>query len=82
MMWRDRRYDATRLACELGRRVRELRERRGWSQADLARAASMTTSAVDQFEVGAASAVLRDLARLTRALNVDLGAGVRPKAAD
>ena len=38
-------YDASRLAFELGRAVRELRERRSWSQLELAEAASMTHSA-------------------------------------
>ena len=32
-------YAAARLAFELGRSVRELRERRGWSQTQLAQAA-------------------------------------------
>jgi ribosome-binding protein aMBF1 (putative translation factor) len=34
-------YDAARLAFEPGRAVRELRERRGWSQSQLAQASAM-----------------------------------------
>jgi ribosome-binding protein aMBF1 (putative translation factor) len=43
-------YDAARLAYELGRTVRQLRETRGWNQAELAKA--MPQSAVARFEAG------------------------------
>ena len=39
-------YDVTRLAYQLGRRVRELREQLGLSQTTLAKRASMTQPAV------------------------------------
>lgn len=45
-------YEATRLAIELGRTVRELREHSGWSQTHLATAAGMTQSAIPRFEAG------------------------------
>ncbi|NUR92925.1 MAG: helix-turn-helix transcriptional regulator, partial [Nonomuraea sp.] len=45
-------YEAARLAYELGRTVRAMREGRGWSQNDLAREAGMTQSAVARFEAG------------------------------
>jgi ribosome-binding protein aMBF1 (putative translation factor) len=45
-------YDNARLAFQLGRSVRELRERRGWSQMQMAKAPGMTQSAVARFEAG------------------------------
>jgi ribosome-binding protein aMBF1 (putative translation factor) len=74
-------YDASRLAFELGRAVRELRERRGWSQAELAEAASMTQSAVARFEAGGTVPTLPVLERLARALDVKLAVGFTSKSA-
>ncbi|GAA4942847.1 helix-turn-helix domain-containing protein [Actinoplanes utahensis] len=68
-------YDAARLAFELGRSVRELRERRGWSQAQLATASGMTQSAVVRFEAGGTVPTLPVLERLAAALNVRLKVG-------
>ena len=65
-------YEATRLAYELGRSVRTLRERKEWTQADLARAAGMTQSAVARFEAGGTVPTLPVLERLVRALDADL----------
>jgi len=45
-------YGAARLAYELGRTVRQLREQRDWSQTALADSAGMTQSAVARFEAG------------------------------
>jgi len=45
-------YGAARLAYELGRTVRQLREQRDWSQTALANSAGMTQSAVARFEGG------------------------------
>ncbi|MEV0132202.1 helix-turn-helix transcriptional regulator [Dactylosporangium sp. NPDC050688] len=76
-------YESTRLAFELGRAVRELRERRGWSQTELAAAASMTQSAIARFEAGGTMPALPVLERLARALDVELAVGfqARPDAA-
>ena len=74
-------YDASRLAFELGRAVRELRERRSWSQSELAEAASMTQSAVARFEAGGTVPTLPVLERLARALDVQLAVGFTPKPA-
>ncbi len=72
-------YVATKLAYELGRSVRELRERRGWSQSQLARAAGMTQSAVARFEAGGTVPTLPVLDRLARALDADLTVTVTPR---
>jgi ribosome-binding protein aMBF1 (putative translation factor) len=76
-------YESTRLAFELGRAVRELRERRGWSQTELAEAAAMTQSAIARFEAGGTVPTLPVLERLARALDVELSVGfqARPDAA-
>ncbi|WP_375503568.1 multiprotein-bridging factor 1 family protein [uncultured Jatrophihabitans sp.] len=73
-------YDAARLAYELGRTVRQLREARGWSQTELAKAASMTQSAVARFEGGGTVPSLPVLKRLASALDADLVVQVTPRA--
>lgn len=72
-------YDAARLAFELGRSVRELRERRGWSQTQLAKASGMTQSAVARFEAGGTVPTLAVLERLAAALEVSLKVGFEPR---
>lgn len=74
-------YEATRLAFELGRAVRELREERGWSQRQLADAAAMTQSAVARFEAGGTVPTLPVLERLARALDVRLDVRFTPRPA-
>src|ERR1700749_4189675 len=71
-------YDAARLAFELGRSVRELRERRGWSQTQLAKASGMTQSAVARFEAGGTVPTLLVLERLGSALHMPLRVGFEP----
>jgi DNA-binding XRE family transcriptional regulator len=73
-------YGASRPAFELGRAVRELRERRGWSQSQLGEAASMAQSAVAGFEAGGTTPTLPVLERLARALDVELSVGFNPKS--
>jgi ribosome-binding protein aMBF1 (putative translation factor) len=72
-------YDGARLAFELGRSVRELRERRGWSQTQLAKASGMTQSAVARFEAGGTVPTLAVLERLAAALDVSLRVGFHPR---
>jgi ribosome-binding protein aMBF1 (putative translation factor) len=75
-------YEATRLAYQLGRSVRELREQKGWSQSQLADAAGMTQSAVARFEAGGTVPTLAVLERLARAFDLELDVRfVPPKAA-
>lgn len=73
-------YQAARLAYELGRTVRELREHHGWSQTGLAEAAGMTQSAVARFEAGGTVPSLPVLERLARALDADLTVQVTPRS--
>ncbi len=72
-------YQATALAHELGRAMRELRELREWSQSELARAAGMTQSAVARFEAGGTVPPLTVLDRLAPALDADLTITVTPR---
>ena len=51
-------------------RIRELRTRKGWSQAELARRAGMNVSVVNRAESGAAAATLTTLEKLAKALGV------------
>ena len=74
-------YDAARLAFELGRAVRELREQHGWSQTQLAQASGMTQSAVARFEAGGTVPTLTVLERLARALDVTLDVKFAPRTA-
>ncbi|MEU6782385.1 helix-turn-helix transcriptional regulator [Nonomuraea angiospora] len=73
-------YDAARLAFELGRAVRQMRESLGWSQSELARAADMTQSAVARFEGGGTVPTLPVLERLARALDAQLEVRISPRA--
>ncbi|MGK8502902.1 helix-turn-helix domain-containing protein [Nocardia asiatica] len=74
-------YEAARLAYELGRTIRRMREERCWSQTVLAEAAGMTQSAVARFEAGGTVPSLPVLERLARALDAELIVQVRPKVA-
>ncbi|MFE9582734.1 helix-turn-helix domain-containing protein [Nocardia sp. NPDC006044] len=74
-------YEAARLAYELGRTIRQMREERGWSQTNLADAAGMTQSAVARFEAGGTVPSLPVLERLAHALDADLVVQVRPRVA-
>ncbi|WP_082860072.1 helix-turn-helix transcriptional regulator [Alloactinosynnema sp. L-07] len=65
-------YEVTRLAFELGKTVRELREGRGWTQVQLADAASMTQPAIARFEAGGTMPTLPVLERLAHALGAEL----------
>lgn len=75
----DEAYQAARLAYDLGCAIRELRERRAWSQSELARAAGMTQSAVARFEAGGTVPTLPVIERLARALDADLLVQVTPR---
>lgn len=72
-------YEAARLAYELGRTVRNLRESRSWSQTHLAEIAGMTQSAVARFEAGGTVPSLPVLERLAHALDADLDVRLTPR---
>jgi len=72
-------YQAAQRAFELGRTVRQIREQRGWSQAELAKAAHMTQSAVARFEAGGTVPTLPVLDRLAQALDAELIVQVSPR---
>ena len=72
-------YHTAKLAFELGRAVRALREQRGWSQTALAKTAGTTQSAVARFEAGGTIPSLPVLDRLARALDADLTVTVTPR---
>ena len=65
-------HTAARLACELGKAVRERREQQGWTQGQLAAAAGMTQSAVARFEAGGTVPTIPVLDRLAEALGATL----------
>jgi ribosome-binding protein aMBF1 (putative translation factor) len=65
-------YAAARLAYELGKTVREMREQRGWTQGQLAAAAGMTQSAVARFEAGGTVPTIPVLDRVAQALGAKL----------
>ncbi|WP_198168383.1 helix-turn-helix domain-containing protein [Herbidospora yilanensis] len=72
-------YEATRIAYELGKTVRAMREERGWSQSDLAARAAMTQSAVARFEAGGTVPTIPVLERLARALDADVEVRLTPR---
>lgn len=73
-------YDATRLAFELGKTVRELREQHGWTQTQLAEASDMTQPAVARFEAGGTVPTIPVLERLAHALGVELVVRLTPRS--
>lgn len=60
------------VATALGRRVRGLRDHKGWTQEQLAEQADLDRSYIAGIEVGARNPSLRALERLAEALNVSL----------
>lgn len=73
-------YEAARLAFELGKAVREMREARGWTQSRLAEAAEMTQPAIARFEAGGTVPTIPVLERLAIALDAELVVALNPKS--
>jgi len=72
-------YVAARLAFELGLAVREMRERRGWTQVQLAQASGLTQPAVARFEAGGTVPTIPVLERLANALEAELVVRLTPR---
>lgn len=72
-------YDVPRLAYELGRSVRDMREDRGWTEERLAAVAGMTQSAVARLEAGGTVPTIPVLGRVVRALDVELVVRLVPR---
>jgi len=75
----DEAYAAARLAFELGKAVREMREQRGWTQATLAQASGLTQPAVARFEAGGTVPTIPVLERLANALEAELVVRLAPR---
>lgn len=71
-------YAAAKYAFELGERVRELREERGWSQKELASRTGMSQPAVARFEAGGTTPTLAVLDRMARAFEMNLRIEITP----
>jgi transcriptional regulator with XRE-family HTH domain len=67
-----RRRHHENVATVFGRRIRQLRNARGWSQERLAERASLDRSYIAGIEVGARNPSLKAVARLADALDVRL----------
>ncbi len=63
-------YEDARLAYEIGRQVRELREAQGLSQNQLAGRLGTTQSVIARLEAGGTKPTLRTLERVAAALGV------------
>ena len=73
-------YAAAKLAFELGEQVRVLREKRGWSQRDLAKLTGMTQPAIARLEAGGTIPTLPILERIANAFDSTLSVQLKPKA--
>jgi transcriptional regulator with XRE-family HTH domain len=61
------------LKKEFGKRIIMLREKKGWSQSDLARACNKDRQAIEKLENGKVNPTLYTLLELANALEVSLG---------
>lgn len=60
------------LKKELGKRIVELREQKGWSQSDLARACNKDRQAIEKLENGKVNPTLYTLLEIAKVLEVSL----------
>lgn len=62
-----------KLKKAIGQRIIELRTKKGWSQADLAREAGKDRQAIEKLENGKVNPTLYSLLQIAEALGVKLG---------
>lgn len=74
-------YEKTRLAYELGRQVRELREAHGLSQRQLAERMHTTQSVIARLEAGGSKPSISTLERVANALGASVDIRFRQTAA-
>lgn len=61
-----------KLKSEIGRRIVELREQKGWSQSDLARACSKDRQSIERLENAKVNPTLYTLFEVANALEISL----------
>lgn len=71
------RRTATKLGQKLGKRVRTLRQRNGWSLEQLAERAGMHVTYLSSVERGYRNPTLNVIAAIAKALDISLGALVK-----
>lgn len=69
---------AEKLKENVGRRISELRERAGFTQDDVAEALGTSTSNYQRIEYGGQNLTLAMMAKIARALDVEVGAFFTP----
>ena len=68
----DETYEATRLALDVGKKVRDAREAAGLSQRELAPRMGTSQAAVARVEAGGVGATLATLQRMAAALDLEV----------
>ena len=74
----DETYEATRLALEVGERVRDAREAAGLSQRELAARMGTSQAAVARLEAGGTGATLTTLQKVATALDLTVSIELTP----
>jgi transcriptional regulator with XRE-family HTH domain len=70
-------YAASKLAIEVGEKIRDAREAAGLSQRELARRMGTSQAAIARLEAGGVGATLTTLQRVAHALNLEVTVDLR-----